>query len=259
MSNPLITIETSEHFFCGNDRGINVINNIETEKHLTLVPRSGIPHGTNLDLLAKPTALASSQLDHAQSYNRQSNKNSNVEKKEWTPTERRNFIENKIKDAVERLTSTPDEIYHICVSVYNIKPNKPERITVNVDFIFDRGTKPFKTSADCVSRSRMRELTANVRTEWGGYDYAKACLKEHQNLTMFAGKLKNRKQHKALIPQRIIPRTLVIFDVASEQLQLIINDISYTIDLIDETNTASKKFFQLRGEYQSQTEQEWDI
>jgi hypothetical protein len=258
MSNPFLTIELSKdqkHFFCANDREINVNSNIETEKHLTLVPRSGIPHGTNLDLLAKPTALASSHRDNVQSYNRKSN----FEKKEWTPTERRNFIENKIKEAVVRLNTSPEEIFHICVSVYRPKVNKPERLTVNIDFIFDKGTKPFKTSADCVSRSRIRELTANIKTPWQGYDYARACLREHENLAMFAGKLKNRKQHKALIPQRIIPRTVVIVDPINNHLQIIIDEIVYKIDLIPETNAASKKFFQLRGEYQNIIEKEWDI
>ena len=251
MPNPLITIETSEHFFCGQNRGINVNNNIVKEKHLTLVPRSDSPHETNVNQLATPTPLASDLLDH---------KVSSREKKEWTPAERRQFVENKILEAVGRLLDAPKEIYHISISVYHQKASKPERLTVNVDFIFDEGTKPFKTSADCVSRSRMREITSNTE-EWGGYDYAKAQLKEHENFVAFAGKLKNRKQHKALIPQRIIPKTAVIIKPKGQRLvaEIIIDSAIYTVDLHAEQHPKSMKFFQLRGSIQTVNQTEWKV
>ena len=251
MTNALIEIETSQGFFCGHDRETNVITKREKDKHLTLLSRPGKPHESKLDQLVSPTPLASASQTNS---SRSSRSNSN-----WTAEERRQFVENKIAANVSRLMAHPDEIYHINVSVYRPNLNKPERLTVNIDFIFDQGTKPFKTSANCVSRSRMRELTANVSKDWQGYDYAKAVLQEHENLYVFAGKLKNRKQHKALIPQRVIPRTVLILKPATNELQLIIDEVSYHIDLIPDTNTASSKFFQLRGSVQSITEQEWDV
>lgn len=253
MPNPLITIETSEHFFCGNDRGINVNSNIKTEKHLTLVPRYDIPHGSNVNQLATPTPLASPlEENHAVP---------GKEKKSWTPAERRQFVENKVKEAVGRLLDSPNEIYHINISVYHRKSTKPERLTVNVDFIFDQGTKPFKTSADCVSRSRMREITSNVDKEWGGYAYAKSQLQQWENTMAFAGKLKNRKQHKALIPQRIVPKTAVIIKPKGNRMvaEIIIDSTVYTVDLHAEENPKSMKFFQLRGSIQTVNQTEWEI
>lgn len=251
MANELIKIETSQDFFCDTDREININSKREKEKHLTLLSRPGKPHESNLDLLVSPTPLASA----SQKYSSKSNKSNS----EWTAAERRQFVENKIADNVARLVAHPGEIYHINVSVYRSNTSKPERLTVNVDFIFEQGTKPFKTSANCVSRSRMREITANVTKHWPGYDYARAVLQQYENFYVFAGKLKNRKQHKALIPQRVIPRTLVIVKPTTNTLQLIIGDVSYDIDLITETNPKSSKFFQLRGSVQSITEKEWDV
>lgn len=251
MANKLIQIETSNDFFCDEDREINIISKREKDKHLTLLSRLGKPQESNLDQLAEPTPLASA-----------SQKNISVSsesKSIWSPAERRQFIENKIAGSVARLMAHPDEIYHINVSVYRPNINKPERLSVNVDFIFEQGTKPFKTSANCVSRSRMRELTANVSKDWAGYDYAKAVLSQYDNFYVFAGKLKNRKQHKALIPQRVIPRTLVIINPTTNTLQLIIDEVSYDIDLVQDTNPKSCKFFQLRGSMQSITEKEWDV
>lgn len=248
MSNPFIEIETSKDFFCAERRETNVNINILTNKHLTLVPRLGKPHETNL-ISSMPVA-SPSERSHAKS----SKLNSS-----YTPEQKRQYLENKTKEAVGRLLGNPNEIYHISVSVYKPQPNKPERLTINVDFVFDKGTKPFKTSADCVSRSRSRELTANVRSDWGGYDYAKAHLKQHENFYVFAGKLKNRKHYKALIPQRIIPRTLVIFKAHQNQLELIIDDAMYKIDLTPELNPKSMKYFQLRGSTQRIEEQEWKL
>jgi hypothetical protein len=250
MANQLIEIETSNDFFCGGDREININSKREKEKHLTLLSRPGKPHESYLDQLVSPTPLASASQNSSTS----SRSNSN-----WTAAERRQFVENKIADNVARLVTHPGEIYHINVSVYRPNASKPERLTVNVDFIFDQGTKPFKTSANCVSRSRMREITANVTKHWGGYDYAREVLQAHENFYVFAGKLKNRKQHKALIPQRVIPRTLIIVNPVNNTLQLIIDEVSYDIDLITETNPKSTKFFQLRGSVQSITDKEWDI
>lgn len=251
MANKFINIETSQDFFYDNDREININSKREKEKHLTLLSRLGKPHESNLDLLVSPTPLASA----AQKNSSLSTKRNN----EWTAAERRQFVENKIADNVARLMAHPNEIYHINVSVYYPNASKPERLTVNVDFIFEKGTKPFKTSANCVSRSRMREITANVSKHWPGYDYARAVLQQYENFYVFAGKLKNRKQHKALIPQRVIPRTLVIFKQATNTLQLIMDSVSYDIDLITETNPKSSKFFQLRGSVQSITDKEWDV
>lgn len=251
MANKLINIETSQDFFCDTDREININIKREKEKHLTLLSRPGKPQESNLDLLVPPTPLASA-----------SQRNSSVSSKrnnEWTAAERRQFVENKIAGNVARLMAHPGEIYHINVSVYRPNISKPERLTVNIDFIFDQGTLPFKTSANCVSRSRMREITANVTKHWPGYDYAKAVLQQYDNFYVFAGKLKNRKQHKALIPQRVIPRTLVIVKPESNTLQLVIDDVTYDIDLIKETNPKSTKFFQLRGSMQCITETEWEV
>jgi hypothetical protein len=248
MPNPLIEIETSADFFYDQERETNVNINIVTNKHLTLVPRSGRPHETNL-IPSMPLASPSER-----SYAKSNKVNSS-----YTPEQKRQYLENKTKEAAGRLLDNPNEIYHISVSIYKSKPNKPERLTVNVDFVFDKGTKPFKTSADCISRSRSRELTANVRSDWGGYDYAKALLKQQENFYVYAGKLKNRKHYKALIPQRIIPRTLVIFKTAQDQLELIINDVTYTINLVPELNPKSMKYFQLRGSIQRIEEKEWNL
>lgn len=55
MANQLIEIETSNDFFCGGDREININSKREKEKHLTLLSRPGKPHESNLDLLVSPT------------------------------------------------------------------------------------------------------------------------------------------------------------------------------------------------------------
>lgn len=225
-------------------------NNIETNKHLTYISRSERPHGMYGDPLASPTALASPSEKMMSG--------SSKEKKEWTPEERRAYIENKIRESVYRLTEHPSEIFNINISVYKRKPSKPERMTVNVDIIFDRGTKPFKISADCVSRSRKREITSNTST-WEGYEYAQDELSQHDNYNAYAGKLKNRKQSKTLIPRRIIPQSVIIVKPKASRLvaELIIGSVKYTIDLHAEQNPKSQKYFELRGEYQRLEETEW--
>ena len=224
--------------------------NIETEKHLTYISRSDRPHEMPLDPLASPTPLASpSERNY---------RKSSGEKKEWTPEERRAFIENKIRDSVHRLVANPKELFNISISVYKRKPTKPERLTVNVDIIFDRGTKPFKISADCVSRSRKREITSNT-TDWEGYHYAQDELTQLDNFMAYAGKLKNRKQSKTLIPRRIIPRSVIIVKPKGNRFvaELIIDSTKYVIDLHPEQNPKSQKYFELRGEYQQIEETEW--
>lgn len=247
-----IKIETSSGFFCDKNREMYVNNNIETEKHLTYISRSGRPHGMPLDLSAEPTPLASSsKKDHEKS---------SGSNKEWSPEERRQYIENKIAESVSRLVTHPGEIHNISISVYKRKSAKPERLTVNVDFIFESGTRPFKVSADCVSRSRKREITSNT-TSWDGYEYAQQQLTNWDNFSAYAGKLKNRKHSKTLVPRRIIPRSVIIIKPQHDRFvaELMIGTMKYVIDLYPEENPKAQKYFELRGEHQNISETEWEV
>jgi hypothetical protein len=182
--------------------------------------------------------------------------------KEKTPEERKEFFEKIIQDNVHRLTHNPRDIYHINVSVYQQKLSRPDRLTVNVDFIFDRGTRyPFKTVANCVNRNRMREIQINGDS-WEGYAQLKEQLTKYANGHAYAGKLRNRRSPKsALSPSRIIPKTVLILrpDINSGGLvvDLTIDTETYVIDLLPDTDVNSSKHFQLRGYYQKIEEEEW--
>jgi hypothetical protein len=233
-----------------------VTNNRETEKHLTCISRSGTPQGMSLDLLASPTPLAASQEDLPEESGASPKRRDNR-----SPEEKKKWIEEKIRENVDFVRNHPAEIHHINVSVYKQKLSSPDRLTINIDMVLHAGAKfPFKLSADCVSKSRKRELKINVTDkDWWGYDYALEQLDANPDRTCFAGKLKNRNQHKTWVARKIIPHTAIVIRPVGAKfiVEIIIGDQTFEIEMAEEQNSKALKYFDMRGSYQRITEEEW--
>ena len=220
-------------------------------KNLKYISRPDKPHEMNLDQLATPTPLASPS--------EKKESESGREKKKMSGAERREMFENIMRDNSERMLAYANELFVIKLSLS--KQKKPDRITVNMDVIFNPGDRyPFKLSADCVNRTRSRELLSNVRDSgyWGYHE----CVERVKELPVgqgFIGKFKNRSLKNFTIPRRIVSNTCVMVYVNGSTLwaDVYIGDVKHTIELQEEFNLNALKHYTHRGMYQNERDESW--
>lgn len=182
-----------------------------------------------------------------------------------THAQRTKWHAQQMQASAQSLVEQADNLFYLDVSIYRPRTNTGERMTVNVDVIFAPGTKPFKITANCISRSRKRELIKNVKDpDWYGYQAALDALSSVENGLIYAGKMKNRVPKYYAISRYIIPRTCVIVSKHATHYEvcLLINGAEYTIDCYPVQNTStgkSEQYFTHRGSFQNDLEQEFDI
>lgn len=173
----------------------------------------------------------------------------------------------KMQSDSMHLFQKPEEMFNIEVSVYWPKRANAERLTVNVDFIFAPGTKPFKTTASCVSRSRKREILHNVKqySNWPGYQLATDALSSAPDGTIYAGKLKNLVEKYYAISRWIIPQTVLIMSNHGNhyEVSLLLGDAQYHIDCYPVKNVVDNEktmtWFSHKGSLRLDSEQMLDV
>lgn len=251
--NKLIDIETSQDFFCDKDRENNYIIDIVKYKNLKYISRPDQSHEMNLDQLASPTPLASSSSSLSEK------KTSQPKKVVKSAAERREMMENIIRGNMERLLAYPSEAYHYKLTL--AKQERSERLKINLDIIFNPGDRyQFKLSADCVCKTRKRELLSNApNPDYSGYAEALALVSSKDNLQCYVGKLKNRSIKNFPIPRRIIRDSCVAVYIVGNKLycNLYIGDARFTIELSEETSPQALKYYTHRGSYQNTREEAW--
>lgn len=249
-------------FFCDQDReNYNTeYRNREIEKqrnnqYLIHISRSQQDpqeiHLGNDEVVAKPPEKSSGLSSR-----------SNNELGAWKKTaeEKRKYIQEKMRLQAKALYDNPDEMFYFCVSVYHYRPSKPDRLSINIDFIQSSGSTPFKVKADCVSRARKRELLCNVKDpNWQGYQLALHEATSKPNRQVFIGKMKNRAKNNSYIKKILIPNTVVIATVNPHDntidVELIINDQSYVLTC----QSVDNQFFSHKAEYQNNEEEMYDF
>ena len=252
MANELIQIETSQDdFFSGNPRNVFYNNSIIKYKNTKYISRPDSSQEISLDQLAEPTPLASA-----------SQKNSSVsgrEKKKMSGAERREMFENIMRENSERMLTYANELFVLKLSLS--KQKSPDRITLNMDVIFNPGDRfPFKLSADCVNRTRSRELTSNVKdTNYWGYQQCISKIKELPVGQAFVGKFKNRSIKGFNIPRRIVSNTCAMIYIQGSTLwcDVYIGDFMHTIELQEEFNLNALKHYTHRGMRQNERDESW--
>ena len=249
--NKLIEIQTSESF--NKDRENNYIIDIVKYKNLKYISRPGESHEMNLDQLATPTPLASSSSSLSE-------KNASQPKKVVkSAAERREMMESIIRGNMERLLAYPTEAYHYKLTL--AKQPRAERLKINLDIIFNPGDKyQFKLSADCVCKTRKRELLSNApNPDYAGYSEALALVSSKDNFQCYVGKLKNRSIKNFPIPRRIIRDSCVAVYISGNKMycNLYIGDARFTIELYDEHSEQALKYYTHRGSYQNTREEAW--
>jgi hypothetical protein len=252
MANELIDIQTSQDFFCDKDRESNYTIDIIKYKNLKYISRPG-SHEMNLDQLVPPTPLASSSKGLVK-------KNaSQIKKVSMSSAERREMMENIIRGNMERLLAYPKEVFHLKLTL--AKQQRTERLKINLDIIFNPGDKyQFKLSADCVCKTRKRELLCNApNQDYAGYSEALALINNTENLQCYVGKLKNRSIKNFPIPRRIIRDSCVAVYIIEGKLycNLYIGEARYTIELTEEYSPQALKYYTHRGSYQNTREEAW--
>ncbi len=249
MANKLLKIETSSD----EDRENNYIIDIVKYKNLKYISRPDKSHEMNLDQLASPTPLASSSKGLVEKNTSQTKK---VVK---SAAERREMMENIIRGNMERLLAYPSEVFHLKLTL--AKQDRTERLKLNLDIIFNPGDKyQFKLSADCVCKTRKRELLSNApNPDYAGYAEALALVSSKDNLQCYVGKLKNRSIKNFPIPRRIIRDSCVAVYIAGNKLycNLYIGDARYTIELTEEHSEKARKYYTHRGTHQNTREEAW--
>lgn len=249
MANRLLKIETSDN----KDRENNYIIDIVKYKNLKYISRLGESHEMNLDQLASPTPLASSSSSLSEK------KTSQPKKVVKSAAERREMMENIIRGNMERLLAYPSEVFHLKLTL--AKQQRAERLKLNLDIIFNPGDRyQFKLSADCVCKTRKRELLSNApNPDYTGYAEALALVNSKDNLQCYLGKLKNRSIKNFPIPRRIIRDSCVAVYIVGNNLycNLYIGDARYTIELVEEHSEKALKYYTHRGSYQNTREEAW--
>jgi len=177
-----------------------------------------------------------------------------------TAEEKRKYIQEKMRLQAKALYDNPDQMFYFSVSIYNYRPSKPDRLSINIDFIQHSGSTPFKVKADCVSRARKRELLCNVKDpNWQGYQLALHEAISKPNRQVFIGKMKNRAKNNSYIKKILIPNTVVIATIDPHddtiQVELIINDCNYVLTC----QPVKNEFFSHRAEYQNNEEEMYDF
>ena len=207
----------------------------------------------NLDQLVSPTPLASSSPSL---YEKKSSQSKKVVK---SSAERREMMEKIIRSNMERLLAYPKEVFHLKLTL--AKQQRTERLKINLDIIFNPGDKyQFKLSADCVCKTRKRELLCNApNPNYAGYSEALDLINSTENLQCYVGKLKNRSIKNFPIPRRIIRDSCVAVYIIEGKLycNLYIGDARYSIELTDEYSPQALKYYTHRGSYQNTREEAW--
>lgn len=249
MANKLLQIETSSN----EDRENNYIIDIVKYKNLKYISRLDQSHEMNLDQLASPTELASPSNSLSEK------KTSQPKKVVKSAAERREMMENIIRGNMERLLAYPSEVFHYKLTL--AKQPRAERLKINLDIIFNPGDKyQFKLSADCVCKTRKRELLSNApNPNYPGYAEALALVSSKDNFQCYVGKLKNRSIKNFPIPRRIIRDSCVAVYISGNKMycNLYIADARYTIELYDEPSEKARKYYTHRGSYQNTREEAW--
>ena len=172
---------------------------------------------------------------------------------------RREMMENIIRGNMERLLAYPSEVFHLKLTL--AKQERAERLKINLDIIFNPGDKyQFKLSADCVCKTRKRELLSNApNPNYPGYAEALSLVNSKDNLQCYVGKLKNRSIKNFPIPRRIIRDSCVAVHIVGNKLycNIYIGDARYTIELTEEYSEKARKYYTHRGSYQNTREEAW--
>lgn len=251
MTNKLIEIETSDDFFCDDPRNIFYNSSIIKYKNTKYISRPDMPQEISLDQLAEPTPLASASQKNTAKPRK--------EKKKMSGAERREMYEKIMRENSERMLAYASELFVLKLSLS--KQKSPDRITINMDVIFNPGDRyPFKLSADCVNRTRSRELLGNVKDpNYWGYLRCLERVKQMPTGQAFVGKFKNRSLKNFTIPRRIVSNTCALIYINNGMLycDVYIGDVMHTIELEEEFNLNALKHYTHRGMFQNERDESW--
>mgnify|MGYP003628017406 FL=1 len=144
-----------------------------------------------------------------------------------------------------------DYIHRIEVTVH--KNSTSGSIKLNIDVLQEVGGFFQKFTAKCQNR-RARDIMQSVPDKyksWEGYEYAKEAIRDGANAGKICIRQNSAKQTQ--IAAKAIPKAVAIFNSDSFEVEVLLGDKSYTIQLED----YDSEYYGMKGVLQNEKEEEW--
>jgi len=143
-----------------------------------------------------------------------------------------------------------DYLHRIEVSVH--RKSTSASVKLNIDVLQEPGYFQ-KFKAVCQNR-RARDIMQSVPPkykDWEGYEYAKEAIRDGAN----AGKIciRQNSSKQTQIAAKAIPKAVAIFNSDTFEVEILLGDKTYTIQL-EEYNS---EYFGMKGVLQNEKEEEW--
>ena len=154
------------------------------------------------------------------------------------------------KERDARSIINADYIHRIEVSVH--KKSTAASVKLNIDVLQEPGYFQ-KFKAVCQNR-RARDIMQSVPDRyknWEGYEYAKEAIRDGANAGKICIRQNSAKQTQ--IAAKAIPKAVAIFNSDSFEVEVLLGDKSYTIQLED----YDSEYYGMKGVLQNEKEEEW--
>jgi len=154
------------------------------------------------------------------------------------------------KERDARSIINADYIHRIEVSVH--KKSTAASVKLNIDVLQEPGYFQ-KFKAVCQNR-RARDIMQSVPDKyksWEGYEYAKEAIRDGANAGKICIRQNSAKQTQ--IAAKAIPKAVAIFNSDTFEVEVLLGDKTYTIQL----ENYDSGYFVMKGILQNEKEEEW--